>query len=79
MVQSKNTTTVKVNGKIECAWDGRVVKCKGCGKWIGWGVTAAGKKMPFDHGDPNFTSHFASCPQAKQFRKYDGGFGNGKD
>jgi len=61
-------TTVMVNGKIPVEWDGRVVNCRGCGKWIGWGVTKNGKNIPFDHGDENFTSHWATCPNSNQFR-----------
>jgi len=68
-VPEKKGTVIEVNGRIRVKWDGRVVKCKGCGRWIGWGTTEAGKKMPFDHGDPMFTSHFATCPKAGMFRK----------
>lgn len=69
MTSKKLTTRVMVNGRIPVEWDGRVVKCKGCGKWIGWGVTESAKKMPFDHGDESFTSHWATCRKADRFRK----------
>jgi len=68
-MSKKMEVTVEVNGKIPVTWNGKVVKCKGCGAWIGWGETASGKLMPFDHGDPKFTSHWATCPKASQFRQ----------
>ena len=58
--------------------------CKGCGVEVGWGVTSKDKKVPLDLPPEKryiegrsgkyivvdtFTSHFATCPQADQFRK----------
>lgn len=43
-----------------------VASCSGCGAAIVWVVTTKGKRMPVD-GDG--TSHFATCPDAKRFRK----------
>jgi hypothetical protein len=56
-------------------------QCRGCGKYIYWVITDAGKRMPVDtaseHGgaDPDGydkgkgVSHFATCPAASQFRR----------
>ena len=53
-------------------------KCRGCGKEIMFIPTKTGKMMPIDletyDGGTLFdaskhTSHFATCPQAKEFRK----------
>lgn len=41
--------------------------CKGCSLDIYWIETVKGKKMPVD---PDGTSHFATCPQADQFRTH---------
>ncbi len=57
--------------------------CKGCGREIRWEKTHAGKNHPFDAkptlvlvpGDGAFVavsghvSHFATCPNAKEFSK----------
>lgn len=53
--------------------------CRSCGRQVVWIKTATEKKMPIDAetwepGDETFdrtrhTSHFASCPQAKAWRK----------
>jgi len=53
--------------------------CRSCGEEIVFVKTAAGKKMPIDadtwtEGEEYFEprvhrSHFATCPQAEQFRK----------
>jgi hypothetical protein len=59
--------------------------CRGCGAPIEWWITPAGKKMPMsiiraadravgikammkDSGDLR-VSHFADCPEAKNFRR----------
>lgn len=41
-------------------------KCRSCGAPVIWGYTKAGKRCPFD---PDGTSHFATCPQAKTWTK----------
>lgn len=41
--------------------------CRGCGAAIEWWVTPKGKKIPMDHGTAN--PHWASCPNAQDFRK----------
>lgn len=52
--------------------------CKGCGREIVFLPTKNGKSIPVDYAsydndavfDPRFhTSHFATCPKAKEFRK----------
>jgi O-glycosyl hydrolase len=57
--------------------------CSGCGALIYWVVMRSGKRMPVDRGREqrvvyldgewrvlgSYKSHFASCPQAAQFRK----------
>lgn len=40
--------------------------CKGCKAIIYWIKTESGRPMPVD---PDGTSHFASCPNASDFRK----------
>ncbi|WP_046180362.1 hypothetical protein [Domibacillus tundrae] len=55
-------------------------KCRGCGAEIQWIKTDSGKAMPADMQKQTiitasgqvvngFTSHFATCPQANNFRK----------
>jgi hypothetical protein len=47
-------------------------ECRSCGAPILWCITVKGKKMPVDvpavEGEPT-TSHFATCPQAGEWRK----------
>jgi hypothetical protein len=44
--------------------------CRGCDAVIEWWITPAGKKMPMDVTDSGaVTSHFATCPKAREFRK----------
>lgn len=40
--------------------------CRGCGAAVAWIRTKAGRSMPVD---ADGTSHFATCPQAAQFRR----------
>lgn len=40
--------------------------CRSCGAPIAWVVTRAGKRAPID---PDGTNHFATCPQAAEWRK----------
>lgn len=40
--------------------------CRGCRARIWWVKTPAGKAMPVDSDG---TPHWATCPQAKQFKK----------
>ena len=43
---------------------------RGCGAAIEWWITPRGKKMPLDvDSDGNVESHWANCPEAKNFRK----------
>lgn len=51
--------------------DGDDSYCRSCGEPIIWCITAKGKKMPVDipEGDEPTTSHFATCPDAEQWRK----------
>lgn len=46
--------------------DAEPTTCRGCGAEIYWIRTIKGKLMPVD---PDGTSHFATCPKAKSFRK----------
>lgn len=41
-------------------------KCRSCGALVTWALQKSGKYMPID---PDGTSHFATCPQANQWRK----------
>lgn len=66
-IQDAPVFDVQVNGNILVKWDGRETTCKSCSAKIGWGKTEAGKRMPFNLSD--HTAHFATCPQAKEFRK----------
>jgi len=54
--------------------------CRGCGQEIGWIETVKGASMPVDpekviiitkdgRSESGFVSHFATCPEAKRFRK----------
>lgn len=46
-------------------------ECRSCHAPILWCVTARGKKMPVDPptDDEPTTSHFATCPEANQWRR----------
>ncbi|MDD5065201.1 MAG: hypothetical protein PHQ35_10655 [Phycisphaerae bacterium] len=64
--------------------DNKTSNCKGCGRLILWIRTKNGKDMPVDYPDEitiitkdgrtekGFIPHWATCPQAKQFKKKDG-------
>jgi hypothetical protein len=41
--------------------------CKSCRARVFWIITTKGKKMPCN---PDGTSHFATCPDAAQFRRH---------
>lgn len=41
-------------------------ECRGCKALIYWIQTAAGKAMPVN---PDGVSHFATCPNAPEFRR----------
>lgn len=41
--------------------------CKACKAPIEWWTTPKGKKIPMDHGTAN--PHWASCPNAQDFRR----------
>jgi hypothetical protein len=46
--------------------------CRSCGAKVEWVETANGKKMPMDlepDAEGNRISHFATCPQANDWRK----------
>lgn len=46
-------------------------ECRSCGAAIIWCLTAKGKRMPVDvsYEEGPTTSHFATCPDAGQWRK----------
>jgi hypothetical protein len=48
-----------------------VTTCRSCRAPVYWGYTAKGKRCPYDVVDGAATeiSHFATCPQAKQWTK----------
>ena len=48
-----------------------VVTCRSCGAEMYFGVTAKGRRCPFDiqDGEPTETSHFTSCPQARAWSR----------
>ncbi len=51
-------------------------KCKACGKEITFGITGRGHRMPVEQDEQGkWVSHFATCPEAKRFRKKKGGQG----
>jgi hypothetical protein len=48
----------------------RVTTCRSCHAPVYWSTTRVGKRAPFDidqDGKPLETSHFATCPDAKQW------------
>ena len=46
--------------------------CRGCRTAIAFYRTPLGKRMPMDvDADGNCESHFATCPNAKEFRRRD--------
>lgn len=45
---------------------GDVGRCRSCRAEVMWVTTAAGKRMPIDRDG---TSHFATCPDAKDWRR----------
>ena len=58
---------ILINGNIEGEWNGKIAKCRGCEKFIGWAKTTNGKWMPFDR-DEKYTAHWASCKRAGEFK-----------
>lgn len=60
---------IKVNGKIDVKWDGRLSCCKLCGKRIAWGTTVNGKKLPFDTEKGLYMSHFSGCSKRTKLKK----------
>ena len=47
-----------------------MASCRSCGAPVEFKLTKNGKLCPFN---PDGTSHFSSCPQAKQWSKPKGG------
>lgn len=45
---------------------GNVSECNGCKSVIVWVATKFGKKMPLN---PDGVQHWATCPQAREFKK----------
>lgn len=41
-------------------------RCRSCGAAIEWRITAKGRRAPYDLDG---TSHFATCPEANDWRK----------
>ena len=49
----------------------RQARCDSCDAPVAWGMTAGGKRCPYDvdeHGNKT-TSHFGSCPHARSHSK----------
>lgn len=46
--------------------DAAITNCRSCDAPIAWIITEAGRSMPVN---PDGTSHFINCPNAKQHRK----------
>jgi hypothetical protein len=49
-----------------------VTTCRSCGAQIYWSLTSKGKRAPFNvdaAGEATRESHFATCPNAEQWRK----------
>jgi hypothetical protein len=48
-----------------------IKQCKFCGRQIWWGLTARGKRNPFDvsHGERTCASHWSTCRQRAQAQK----------
>ena len=63
---------VSDRGNIFRVTEDSEAECRSCGEPIIWCVTKSGKKMPVDVpneiGQPT-TSHFATCPDSKDWRK----------
>ena len=58
---------ILINGKIECEWNGKIDKCRGCDEFIGWAKTASGKWIPLNR-DEKYTAHWASCKNTDKFK-----------
>lgn len=53
---------------VRAGWlpDEHSARCRSCDGLIVWVVTKSERRMPVD---PAGTSHFATCPQAKEWRR----------
>lgn len=62
---------IKLKGGAEVTtFLGNKTVCKGCKQEVVWVKTKNGKAMPINQcEDGEWESHFASCPNAKKFRK----------
>ena len=62
---------IKLKGGAEVLVDWATrSNCKSCGRKIYWAKTKNEKQMPIEVcGLAEFQSHFASCPDASEFRK----------
>lgn len=56
---------------VEIPSDVAIVRCKACPALIWWGLTAAGKRNPFDvvDGQPTAVTHFSTCPNVRRFER----------
>jgi hypothetical protein len=70
-VIARTTTpaTVAAPSSSTSPGNGDAGTCRSCGAPITWGLTAAGKRCPFN---PDGTSHFGTCPDAKTWTKKQG-------
>jgi hypothetical protein len=59
--------------KLDIPTGTRPSTCRGCQATIYWLVTEKGKRMPVD---PDGTPHWATCPNAQEFRRRKRGAGN---
>jgi len=63
-------------GEYEVPIDARIVECQSCGAKMTWIKTPAGRAMPLSlatietrDGTRYALSHFADCPEAKEWSK----------
>jgi len=55
-----------------------VTSCRSCGRKIYWSLTERGRRCPYDvgeQGEATRISHFATCPQAREWSHRGGRWG----
>lgn len=55
-----------VPGVEDSLFDGQPSRCRSCGAEVWWARMSSGRSMPVNRDK---TSHFATCPQAGQWRR----------
>ena len=64
--------TVELIGgaKVSVDFEESRVKCRGCDKWIRFGITQVSRRfIPIIDVGEKWQAHFADCEKAKEFRK----------